>query len=209
MLPHYIARYHGQDLGFKGPNLVNKWHKEIHLQTAEMNPRCIHNVSGDCFYVELTMDSIWRYLVNLGNKSCFCPDWPRVWLCKHVSAVEHYFGNNCQQMGVAEDVLPKMPLLQFCKMWSWYLDAPWTLDDSVPSSTEAVWSLQVIEAHFTAVVCSTCSTESPVPETEEIPSNQCCSMWVVSCILLTVSSPWQDFGMWHACKDTVDSMGLG
>ena len=74
-----------------------------------MNADHIHKLGGNRFYVESATDSMQRYLVVLSDMSCDCPDWPRVRLCKHVSAVEHYFGNN-QQIGVTEDVLPKMPL---------------------------------------------------------------------------------------------------
>ena len=75
-----------------------------------MNAECIHKLGGNRFDVESATDSMRRYLVDLSNKSCNCPDWPRVSLCKHVSAVELYFGNNDQRMGAAEDVPPKTPL---------------------------------------------------------------------------------------------------
>ena len=107
MLPHYVTRCDSQDLGFKGPNLAEKRHKEIRLQAVEMNAKHIHNLSGDHFHVESATDSTRRYLVDLSNKSCDCLDWPRVRLCKHVSAMKHHFGNNDQQMGAMEDSLPK------------------------------------------------------------------------------------------------------
>ena len=51
------------------------------------------------------------------------------------------------------------------------------LDDGVPSSMETVQSLRAVEAHLTAVVHSTRSTESPVLDKKEVPPNQCGSMW--------------------------------
>ena len=96
MLPHYITRCHSQDLGFKGPNLAEKRCEQIRVQAAEMNAECIHKLGGNRFDVESATDSTRRYLVDLSNKSCNCPDWPRVSLCKHISAVELYFGNNDQ-----------------------------------------------------------------------------------------------------------------
>ena len=107
MLLNYIARCCSQDLGFKGLNLADKQCEQICLQAVEMNAKHIHNLSNDRFCVESAMDSTRRYLVDLGSKSCDCPDWPRVRLWKHVSAVEHYFGKNDQQMGAEEDALPK------------------------------------------------------------------------------------------------------
>ena len=192
MLPHYVARCDSQDLGLKGPNLAKKQCKENRLQAVEMNTEHIHNLGGDRFHVESAMDSTQRYLVDLGNKSCDCPDWPRVRLCKHVSAVEHHFGNNDQQMGAMEDSLPKMPLpkqetLLDCHstagstttsiLQNVILVSKGALDNGVPSSTETIRSLQAVEAHLMAVVRSTRSTESPVPDKEEVPPNQCSSMW--------------------------------
>ena len=187
MLPHYVARCDSQDLGFKGPNLAKKRHEEIHLQAAEMNAKHIHNLSSDHFHVESATDSTRRYLVDLSNKSCDCPDWPRVWLCKHISAVEHHFGNNDQRMGAMEDSLPKTPppkqeTLLDCHgtagsttasiLQNVILVSKGALDDGVPSSTETVQSLRAVEAHLTAVVHSTCSMESPVLDKEEVPPNQ-------------------------------------
>ena len=119
-------------------------------------------------------------------------DWPRVWLCKHVSAVEHHFGNNDQQMGAMEDSLLKMPPPKQETLLDRHSTAGSTtasilqnvisvfkgaLDNGVPSSTETVQSLRAIEAHLMAVVRSTRSTESPVPDKEEVPPNQRGSAW--------------------------------
>ena len=51
------------------------------------------------------------------------------------------------------------------------------LNDGVPSSTKTVRSLRVVEAHLTADVRSTRSTESPLPHKEEIPPNLLGSVW--------------------------------
>ena len=189
---YYVTCSHSQNLGFKGPDLAEKRHKEIRLQAGEMNAVQIHNLCSNCFSMESATDSTWRYLVDLGNKSCDCPDWPWVWLCKHISAVEHYFGNNDQRMGASEDVLPKMPLPNQDAVPDTHGNAGattasilqnmisvsrGTLDDGVPSSTETVQSLRAIEAHLTAVVRSTRSTESPVLDKEEVLPNQWGSMW--------------------------------
>ena len=190
MLPHYIARCHSQDLGFKGPNLAEKRREQIRVQAADMNADCIRELGGDRFHVDLATDSTRRYLVDLSDKTCDCPDWPRVRLCKHVSAVEHHFGNNIQQMGAADnEALPITPppnqeasdahagaatasILE--NVISVSRDA---LNNSIPSSTETVRSLREVEAHLTAVVRSTRSTESPVPDKEDVPPNQRSSMW--------------------------------
>jgi hypothetical protein len=191
MLPDYVARYDSQMLGFKGPDLAEKRWEQIRARAPEMNAVSIHDLGGDLFSVESATDSTRKYLVDLGKLSCDCPDWPKVRLCKHVAAVSHFHG---KQVGAAEVVLPKTPppnppnpeasdtrgdagaatasILQ--NVISVSKDA---LIDGVPSSTETVRSLRVVEAHLTAVVRSTRSTESPLPEKEEIPPNQRGSMW--------------------------------
>ena len=52
-----------------------------------------------------------------------------------------------------------------------------TLDSSIPSSMETIQSLQEVEVHLMAIVHSTCLTESPVLDKEEVPPNQCSFMW--------------------------------
>ena len=44
----------------------------------------------------------WQQVLSL-------PGLPLGLACKHISAMEHYFGNNDQQMRVSEDALPKTP----------------------------------------------------------------------------------------------------
>ncbi len=110
MLPEYVARYDSQDNGFHGADLAEKRQKEIHARTPEMNAESIRGLGGDRFRVQSETDPSRTYLVDLSNQSCDCLDWPRVELCKHVTAVAHFFGHNDQQMGAVEDTVPKMAL---------------------------------------------------------------------------------------------------
>ena len=149
MLPDHVARYHSQMLGFKGPDLAEKRREQIRAWAPEMNAGSIHNLGGgDLFSVEPTTDSTRRYQVDLGKLSCDCPDWPKVRLCKHVAAVDHFHGHNYKRMQAVE-VAPKTPppnqeasdthgaattsILQ--NVISVSRDA---LNDGVPSSTETV-----------------------------------------------------------------------
>ena len=70
-----------------------------------MDAKSIHSLGNDHFRVESATDSLQKYLVDLSNLSCDCPDWPRVQLCKHVTAVDHFFGHSDLQPAVS----PKMP----------------------------------------------------------------------------------------------------
>jgi hypothetical protein len=107
MLPDYIARYDSQDMGFKGPNLSKKQHGQLRVRAPEVDAKSIHSLSDDHFHMQLATDSSQKYLVDLGNHSCNCPDWPKVQLCKHVSAVGHFFGHNdLQIVAVSPKTLP-------------------------------------------------------------------------------------------------------
>jgi hypothetical protein len=195
MHPDYVARYDAQDMGFKGSNLKKKRRKEILARTPEMNAASIRSLGDDRFEVQ-SSDSSRGYLVDLGNHQCDCPDWPRVRLCKHVSAVAHLFGREDQQIDVdVDDRVPKTTPPPPIREGSPDADSDASaaaassilenvitvsrefLNDGVPSSAGTVQSLRVVEAHLTAVVRNSRSSESPLPDKEEIPPNQRASMW--------------------------------
>jgi hypothetical protein len=155
----------------------------------EVDAESIHSLGDDHFHVQLATDSSWKYLVDLGNHSCDCPDWPKVQLCKHISAVGHFFGHNDLQIvavspktlppngEVSPDVRSDGAVATTTNLENVINVSREVLSDGLPSSTETVRSLQAVEAHLTAVVHSTCSSESPLPDQEQIPPNQRGSMW--------------------------------
>src|SRR6266404_414055 len=153
----------------------------------EIDSDSIHDLGGDCFSMRSGTDSSRAYLIHLGDKSCDCPDWPRVHLCKHVAAVAHFFGSGAQQFMEAEDVTAKVspPTPQ---------DLPATdggirndslvekliavsqefLSEGVPKDQGTTRNLKMLEAHLMAVVHSSrSSSESPLLEKEVIPPNPC------------------------------------
>jgi len=97
MLPSYAIQHVHQELGFKGLNLASKRHKELLVQTLEMNAKSICKLGDNQFNVQSTQAAC-MYLVKLGTWSCDCPDWPRVQLCKHVTAIAHFFRNSDQKI---------------------------------------------------------------------------------------------------------------
>jgi hypothetical protein len=155
-----------------------------------MNAKTIHSVGSDRFYVQSVTDPSHKYLMDLGKQSCDCPDWPRVQLCKHITAVAHFFGHKDQQIEVVPAV-PKSAPLSHPPIWE---DSPGErsdasasilqnvinvskdfLSDSAPSSPGTVKSLQMVEAHLTAIIHNSRTSDSPLPDKESIPPNQC--MW--------------------------------
>ncbi len=104
MIPSYAIQHVRQELGFEGLNLAGKHRKEILARTPEINAESICDLGDDQFNVQSITDSTRTYLVNLSTQSCGCPDWPRVQLCKHLTAVTHFFGRDEQ---IVLDVVPK------------------------------------------------------------------------------------------------------
>ena len=187
MLPDYVARHNSQDLGFKGSDLAEKRRGQLRARAPEMDADSIHSLGGDRFHVQSATDSLRKYLVDLGNQSCDCPDWPKVRLCKHVSAVHHFFGHSdLQPVGCPKTPPPNGEVSPDIRSdgaaTATILEnvinvSRGALSDGVPSSTDTVRSLRAVEAHLTAVVRSTRSSESLLPDQEQIPPNQRGSMW--------------------------------
>ncbi len=93
MLPTYESRRNSQHLGFEGLNLKEKRHTELLARTPEIKAEAIHTLGDNRFYVKSTSESSHMYQVDLGKQCCDCLDWPQAWLCKHVMAVAHFFGD--------------------------------------------------------------------------------------------------------------------
>src|SRR6266702_3656854 len=188
MLPHYQACHDGQEVGFNGSNLAQKRHKEILVRTLEMNADSIRILGDNCYYMQSEADTSREYLVGLSEQSCDCLDWPRVQLCKHITAVTHFFENGNQLVELAADTgaTPKTvqpvesehpPDVRRDSTVASILEnvinvSKEFLSDGVPKSPGTVRSLHSVEEHLTAVVRNSHSSESPLPDKEAIPPNQ-------------------------------------
>ena len=156
-------------------------------RTLEVNADSICSAEDDRYYVQSATEPSCTYLIKLGKRSCNCEDWPRVQLCKHVTAVAHFFGAGDELMAnqgagapqtgspvesesppddtrsgeAAASILEKVITI-----------SQEFLSDGVPSSLGTVRSLHMVEAHLNVVVWNSCSSESPLPEKENIAPNQ-------------------------------------
>ncbi|KAN0132744.1 hypothetical protein V8E53_009415, partial [Lactarius tabidus] len=195
MLLYYETCHNSQELGFDGSNLAQKRRKEILARSPEVPAESIRTQGdGDRYSVQSVTNLSRTYLVTLCDKSCDCPDWPRVRLCKHVTAIVHFFETveltfetvdlQIHFPPVSETVNPAVAPAESEDSPDACSDASATilekvisvsrefLSDGAPSSLGTVRSLQVVEAHLTAVVQSSRSSESPLPNKEEIAPNQ-------------------------------------
>ncbi len=185
MIPSYEIIHDHYQLEFKGPNLEVKHCQEILARTLEMNAESICELGSDRFHVQSVMDPLCSYHVDLGNDSCECLDWPRIWFCKHVATVVHFFRHSHQWIGASEITVPTIiPLTRE--------DSPGThsntstssilgdvisasmdyLNDEVPSTDQTNHSFEMIWAHLNATVHNSCASDSPLPDQEPIPPNQ-------------------------------------
>ena len=190
MLPYYETCHNSWELGFDSSNLAQKRRKEILAKSPEVPAESIRTQGdSDRYYMQSVTDPSCTYLVKLSNKSCDCPDWPRVRLCKHVAAVSHFFETvelTFETVDLAiETVNPAVAPVETEDSADSPSDASAAaivekvisvsrdfLSDGAPSSLDTVWSLQVVEAHLTVVVRNSQSSESPLPDKEQIPPNQ-------------------------------------
>ena len=190
VIPEFVCRYNGQNLGFHGSDLGKKRREELLARTPEMNAESIRSVGDNGFYVRSVTDPSREYLVDLSKQSCDCPDWPRVWLCKHVTAVAHFFGRKDQQIEV-ELIIPKSTApapapssreespgehsdasAASASILQNVINVSRDFLNNVPGSQGTARSLRMVEAHLTAVVRNARTLENPLPDQESILPNQ-------------------------------------
>ena len=78
-------------LGMEGPNLAEKHRQQI-LMCAPKTPLIkIQKIDNLHFDVQ-SLNSTKLYHIGLDTTTCSCSDFPHIWLCKHITAVVHFFG---------------------------------------------------------------------------------------------------------------------
>ncbi len=204
MLPQYKIHALRQEKEFEGADLAKKRHKEIVMRAPEMSAGSIQSLGSERFYVRSVSDMCKMYLVDLGKDSssdlskqylidhskdsCNCPDWPRVWLCKHITAVAHFSSGDSIELtrttripvpqiqensqdaqsdaGLASDA-SAVPILK--NMISISREF---LSDGLPSSPGTIRSLRQVESHLSAVIQNSHTSQSALPDKENLPPNQ-------------------------------------
>ena len=116
MLPeHYEAWHLAQQIGFEGPDLAKKhWHKVLKsAKTIFIDMiKCVNDAQ---FHVASQSYLSRYYLVDIQRLICDCPDFPRVWFCKHLCAVKIWnpfippVDNQDQDLQRSAPILSQMP----------------------------------------------------------------------------------------------------
>jgi len=80
-----------QLVGLEGPDLEEVCCEQILESARNISPDSIHLVSNTEFLVTSESNPGHRYLIDLTQSTCDCKDFPRIWLCKHIAAVNEHF----------------------------------------------------------------------------------------------------------------------
>ena len=195
LLPDYEVCCNWQQHEIDGADLATKRRQQIVAQAPEMSADAIRSLGNGCFYVQSATDSAKMYLVDLskdssadmsksylidhGKESCDCPDWPRVWLCKHIATTAHFFAAMPDTRAVLEPVPKRSPSASLAVSLASNASAVPILEnlisvskellsDGPPSSPGTVQSLWLVESHLTAVAQSSRTSQSPLPDRETL-----------------------------------------
>ena len=178
---HYWNWHYCQNLKLEGSDLVEKRLKEIHAHTLEIDADGIRNLGEDRYYVPSVSNPSCMYLVELNRQKCDCPDWPRVKLCKHVTAVAHFFGRTVAAKDV-EMVQPiqdcsEFPGAQTSTSAASIVEKMITvgqefLSGGALTTPDNIRSLELAETQFTAAIYNSSPSAESLPDKEVIPPNQ-------------------------------------
>ena len=89
MLPElYEAQHHSQQVGFEGEDLKERHRRIVLTNSQAISGNSVIPVDSDWFHVASQTHMGQNYLVDTWAAICDCPDFPRIWLCKHLAAVQ-------------------------------------------------------------------------------------------------------------------------
>ena len=90
-LPKIEHRHKQQTLGMEGSNLAEECQQQI-LSRVPKTPLSKIKKLDDLHFEVQSSSSLKYYQIDLSTKTCNCPDFPNISLCKHIAAVVHFFG---------------------------------------------------------------------------------------------------------------------
>ena len=98
----------------KGPNLNDSHHQRVEASTRNISLDSIHYVDSTTFYVASQSLLGHYYLIDLTQSACDCKDFPRIWYCKHITAINMHFPQLCPKGNSSSKIpehmhVPNMP----------------------------------------------------------------------------------------------------
>jgi len=64
-----------------------------------MSPDSIHQISNTKFLIASGSHLGHHYPININERTCDCADFPRIWHCKHIAALNVHFPRLCPKVG--------------------------------------------------------------------------------------------------------------
>ena len=104
--PYYQSWHARQTIGFEGPDLTAARREEIKASTRDISLDLVLNFNSAHFHVASQSRPGKFYVIDLIQSTCNCPDFPRIWFCKHIAAVEVHFPHLCPEENTAP-IIPR------------------------------------------------------------------------------------------------------
>jgi len=97
-LPEIQTQLSRQAIKLEGPNLEAAHHKQILRITRNISPDSIHQIGDAKFFVASESCPGHHYTINLNQLNCDCYDFPRIWHCKHIAAINVHIPGLCPKV---------------------------------------------------------------------------------------------------------------
>ena len=111
MSPDYEDRHRQQTVRLEGPDLIEQHWERIYMHAKTIPHDSIQQFDGTQFHVASVSRPGNYYAVDLSRLRCDCRDFPRIFFCKHMAAVQALFPYlypevNNQMMALAPPNIP-------------------------------------------------------------------------------------------------------
>ena len=105
MVPYYQNRHERQVVRLEGPDLAGQRQRQLLSSAKETSIDSIQQFDDITFHIASESWPRSYYEIDLHHGTCNCPDFLRVWYCKHLAAISVHFPHLCTQ-----DKSPKDPV---------------------------------------------------------------------------------------------------
>jgi hypothetical protein len=109
VVPYYSLKQRRQDLGLEGPDMEVRKRQDITKRSAAYTQEDIEFVEEGRYLVRSQSDPSRVYEVDIETYTCDCPDYPLISYCKHLCAVQLFFGGEQEVSGTP--ATPQVPSL--------------------------------------------------------------------------------------------------
>jgi len=75
------------------------------VSIRNISPDSIYYVGSTTFYVASQSCLGYHYLIDLAQSACNCDDFPRIWFCKHIAAINVHFPQFCSKGNCPSKIL--------------------------------------------------------------------------------------------------------